>query len=124
MSESSELHLLPCNIEYDGPAPVKSYFVQKSGKNGEKIAYLRGHELVGEVVDVSKDWVGVLAAKASNKSDLDSEHNQNKGNNEILLMAEGKFDSFTIWQHDAAPNKAQIEELLEWKEVANSLHDI
>ena len=124
MSEPSELHLLPCNIEYDGPAPVKSYFIQKNAKNGDKIAYLRGHELVGEVVDVSKDWVGTVAVKASNKSNLDSEHDHTKGRNEVNFMVEGKFDSFTIWQHDAAPNMAQVEELLEWKEVANSLHDI
>ena len=23
---SSSIHLLPCNIEYDGPAPIKTFF--------------------------------------------------------------------------------------------------
>jgi len=124
MSESSELHLLPCNIQYDGPAPVKSFFIQKSGKNNDKIAYLRGHELVGEVVDISKDWLGVVVVKASNKSNLDSEQDPSKGRNEVNMLAEGNFDSFTLWQHDVAPNMAQVEELLEWREVANSLHSI
>lgn len=124
MSESSELHLLPCNIQYDGPAPVKSFFIQKNGKNNDKIAYLRGHELVGEVVDISKDWLGVVAVKASNKSNLDSEQDPSKGRHEVNMLAEGSFDSFTLWQHDVAPNMAQVEELLEWRDVANSLHSI
>jgi hypothetical protein len=76
------------------------------------------------VVDISKDWLGVVAVKASNKSNLGSEQDPSKGRNEVNMLAEGNFDSFTLWQHDVAPNMAQVEELLEWREVANSLHSI
>ncbi|KAJ1425495.1 ribonuclease H2, subunit C [Ochromonadaceae sp. CCMP2298] len=52
----SSLHLLPCDIDYDGPAPVNSFFqmqVSERGARGkargavELVGAFRGRELVG-----------------------------------------------------------------------------
>ena len=39
---SSSIHLLPCNIEYDGPAPIKTFFKINKKDSNTYEAQLRG----------------------------------------------------------------------------------
>ena len=47
----SVMHLLPCDIDYNGTAPVNSFFqVKREEVRGQKImkSHFRGRELIGE----------------------------------------------------------------------------
>uniref|UniRef100_A0A0M3HGJ1 ZP domain-containing protein n=1 Tax=Ascaris lumbricoides TaxID=6252 RepID=A0A0M3HGJ1_ASCLU len=46
-----EIHLLPCKINYTGPAKVKAYFQRESvGENGEEQSTFRGRYLNGSMM--------------------------------------------------------------------------
>lgn len=53
-SLSSVVHLLPFSIEYDGNAPIKSFFQIKEDKNHILYSHFRGRELKGKNVQLNK----------------------------------------------------------------------
>jgi hypothetical protein len=42
LSSTSSIHLLPCNIDYNGPAPIKTFFKINKIDNSTCEAQLRG----------------------------------------------------------------------------------
>ena len=46
---TSTVHFLPCSIDYDGTAPVRSFFHIKSEDDGHLISHLRGRKLKGTI---------------------------------------------------------------------------
>ncbi len=80
-SSDSRVHLLPCKIDFDGPAPVSSYF-----KPSGDTAFFRGRELKGKVVEVPAGMTGASVVR-TNKT----------------VSVSGTFRSISVWQHDKAP---------------------
>jgi len=123
--EESSLHLLPCKIAYDGPAPVSSFFtVQTNNKDGN-IAYLRGRELKGTTLSLGEKCVGIVTVEAS----LDSSENRSASSNTAIekpskvWQCDSQFNSINIWQHDIAPDTHQIEDALAWFDIAKRVHE-
>jgi hypothetical protein len=108
--ESTVIHLLPCNIEFDGTAPVNSYFQISEGKRDQMLAHFRGRELVGRKLKLPDGVIGLNAVQDTRKQ-----------SDNINWEITGNFDEINVWQHDVAMDLTQINESLEWFELADSV---
>jgi ribonuclease H2 subunit C len=101
------VHLLPCNIDYDGPAPIEGFFIIE--KNAEKLSSnFRGRELIGKEVKLPTNVVGI---------NVRSTNTTNKNS----LQVDGTFDKFFVWQHDVEPDTSNIQNCFEWFEISQSV---
>ncbi|ORX64051.1 ribonuclease H1 small subunit [Anaeromyces robustus] len=124
--DSKKIHLLPCNIEYSGPAEVDSYFIIKDSKEKEKdqqvyISAFRGRGLKGIESEKTNNYTGYILKKYNVKDCYDEEYDDSVKN---VLKAEKKFDSFMIWNHDYTPtiNNNSCLQSLAWLEVASEIN--
>jgi hypothetical protein len=102
----SEVHLLPCNIHYDGPAPVESYFHPKeSSPKGEFTANFRGRKLVGEVVELPANTEGAILEVLNKES----------------VSIHTSFHQIHIWDHDLKPDARLLQESFDWFEIADAV---
>ena len=103
----SVVQALPFNTSYNGPAPVKQYFLT-SNDAGKLTAYFRGRELKGKVVAIPSGITGVVLRK-------DTTNN---------FVSAGIFEEILAWEHDVPPDAVEqkIEELLEYAAIAECLH--
>lgn len=103
---SSEVHFLPCNILYDGPAPVESYFHPKHDQTtGELIANFRGRKLVGEVVELPPNTEGTVVEVTSRDK----------------LVMHTSFRQIHVWEHDLKPDPQLIAESFDWLDIADAV---
>lgn len=106
----SVIHLLPCNIHHDGPAPVKNYFQTQhldkgqSSNNKYSVANFRGRRIEGLTVSLPPSTVGCVVH--TNRSDNS-------------LEVHSTFNSFTVWDHDNAPSEEVIGKSMEYFDIAN-----
>ena len=56
----SEAHLLPCDIQWSGGAPVSTYFKPKDAGNGKLDAAFRGRRLCGTRLEPPLGYTGAL----------------------------------------------------------------
>jgi hypothetical protein len=111
--ETTKVHYLPCQFDYDGPAEVRSFFKVRQGKEENCLSSaLRGHELIGEVMTVSQEGLPVRGFCVS-KCDED-------GQTKLRVMSE--FDKMTVWQHDAKPDIPHMRDCINWFEISSALH--
>jgi hypothetical protein len=108
----STVHLLPCTIDFDGPVPVNSFFQIKKAKNDLRSAF-RGRELVGSVLTLPDGVQGVNAVqmKPSEKT-------------ETAWDCVGRFKEITVWQHDVAPDLGQLQDCIDWFEIADEVRHL
>ena len=105
----STVHFLPCTIDFDGPVPVNSFFQVKRSKTDLKAAF-RGRELVGKELSLPADVLGVNAVQ-----------NRPKESSETSWDCVGQFDKITVWQHDVAPDLGQLQDCIDWFEIAEQV---
>ena len=107
-AESSVHFLTSCNIDYDGPAAVSSYFqvFSPKGSDGTSESHFRGRRLLGKSIGLeSQNLGGIYVHPAS-------------GNK---LIVDGRFKSLTVWKHEEVPSPADFEDTLRWFEIADSV---
>lgn len=115
----SRIHLLPCNINYDGPADINSYFISKiknvTNSNGSSTlnAHIRGRELKGKEIILPKECVGLICVNGSDSCNEDNIDNK--------WISEGHFGSFISWQHDVEPDEQHIKEFISWFDISRSV---
>ena len=108
--KSSVLHLLPCNIHHDGPAPVTTYFhvkhVTKTETSDKEyyISNFRGRRLEGVNIQLPNNTVGYI---------VHANRSQNS------LEVHSSFDSFTVWEHDHVPPEDVLDKSLEYFDIAD-----
>jgi hypothetical protein len=105
----STMHFLPCTIDYNGPAPVNSFFHVSKVKINFKSA-LRGRELIGTELQLTDGVVGINAVQSK---PID--------NTETVWNTTGEFDKIMIWQHDLAPDLVPMQDLLDWFAIADKV---
>lgn len=105
----SAIHYLPCSIEHDGPLPVSSFFQVQTAKTG-LVSSLRGRELVGKVMPLPDGVVGLNIVQGSATSKT-----------ELSWDCSGHFDEITVWQHDVAPDLGQVQECMNWFDIAEKV---
>jgi hypothetical protein len=118
----STLHLLPCSIEYDGTAPIDSFFKITEDKKGNLKSHFRGRELKGKNLLIDPSSSVLPDADAANPPLKKSKPViglcvGDKGNKNWIV--EGSFTSINVWEHDTSPDLSQMEECLGWFSTAD-----
>ncbi|KAI9138636.1 ribonuclease H2 non-catalytic subunit-domain-containing protein [Paraphysoderma sedebokerense] len=130
---SSNFHLLPCNIDHDGPAKVSSYFVVNEAKNetdllnGESTtqhtdkqyeASFRGRHLRGRNVPIPPGYQGhILQETSVNDHHIYSnEEDQDNHDPKRTFKSVYKFNEIMLWGHDEFPQlwKDNVLKGLDW----------
>lgn len=110
-----KVHLLPCNINYDGPAPISNYFqIEASGDLSNFTSHFRGRKLVGKKVDLESTGI-ILAAAITKESMPDSATK--------IVEIQTPIESFIQWGHDIPSAVTVSETYQELLEIANSVSE-
>ncbi|XP_072947096.1 ribonuclease H2 subunit C [Epargyreus clarus] len=120
-SENSELfeqktHYMPCTIEENGPANVKTYFEPyiTDNSNGELSATFRGHPLDGTKMSLPEGYQAVVVTEAKRPLSEDAERR---------FQVAGGFKEFTLWNWDKKPSKNDnIVRAMDWIDIAEAIH--
>ncbi|KAL9956770.1 hypothetical protein ACROYT_G038303 [Oculina patagonica] len=124
--ESSRVHLMACEIDHDGEAPVSSYFdtsvreeATNSGvQNGEKAlsASFRGRGLNGCVVNLPAGYTGYVM-KEEKRPFTDEE--------DRMMKPTHKFSQLTYWNLETPPsNNDAVVKAMQWINIASALHGV
>ena len=136
----SVVHMLPSKIEYDGPAPVNSYFhVTKklkqhhhSGNRDTKpslVSHFRGRQLLGTEVILPKTIIGLYTKKevtvpTQAHHESPSSSSSSSSSSSTSLIVEGSFQSIHVWDHDRLPSVAPLEEIIAWFDLADVVSNL
>jgi hypothetical protein len=104
---TASVNYLPCSIQYDGPASASTYFLIKEKTDSTLEAYFRGRKLMGKEFSFPEN---ICAAHAV----LQKEGNPNS----IRCKVMDEIPKMNIWEHNKLPSVCEIEETLDWIEVA------
>uniref|UniRef100_A0A8D2B6R1 Ribonuclease H2 subunit C n=1 Tax=Sciurus vulgaris TaxID=55149 RepID=A0A8D2B6R1_SCIVU len=139
------LHLLPCEVLVNGPAPVGRFFTPavRQGPDGLQVSF-RGRSLRGEEVAVPPGFTGYVMVteetgeRQKGKQDFSgsSESDGQKDEQELVeapeslerdfdrfIGATGSFSSFTLWGLETAPGPdAKTRGALAWPSIAEAIH--
>lgn len=104
---SSNVHLLPCTVHYNGAAPIAEYFQPSpaSGTSSEQTAAFRGRELKGVNIPLPEGAVGAIVAPSQGS----------------FAEINSTFTSLTVWEHDVSPNTNIITDSLSWLKIAKQV---
>ncbi|XP_068571056.1 ribonuclease H2 subunit C [Cebidichthys violaceus] len=109
------VHLLPCEIEHNGPAQVSEYLTAttKDGKL-EKTVSFRGRGLKGQELGCPQGYTG-LVLNETNKPSSDHE--------DRTLRVSSVFDKLTYWNLETPPNSDDtVVMAMDWPELAEAIH--
>ncbi|CAE6416190.1 unnamed protein product [Rhizoctonia solani] len=105
--------LLPLHIDYDGPAPVETYFHATKESNGNQTATFRGRTLHGVNLTLPEGYSGAVLSTKSDKS------------GDKQLESTSTFSEITLWRADV-PVDINSDEyaraLDEWTRMATLVH--
>ncbi|KAM7000027.1 ribonuclease H2 subunit C isoform 2-T2 [Tautogolabrus adspersus] len=109
------VHLLPCEIEHEGPAQVSQYLTAttKNSKQ-EKTVSFRGRGLKGQELSCPQGYTG-LVLKEINKPGSDQE--------DRTVKLSSVFDKLTYWNLETPPNSDDtVVMAMDWPELAEAIH--
>ncbi|KAM8817605.1 ribonuclease H2 subunit C [Rhynchonycteris naso] len=137
------LHLLPCEIPVNRPAPVGRFFTPaiRQGPDGLEVSF-RGRSLRGEEVEVPPGLAGyvmVMEEKAEmpvGKPDFSEGPDDDEQEQPLLepqealerdfdhfIGASASFSRFTLWGLEAIPGPdAKVRAALGWPRLAAAIH--
>ncbi|XP_074530134.1 ribonuclease H2 subunit C [Halichoeres trimaculatus] len=109
------VHLMPCEIEHDGPAQVSQYFTATAKDcKYEKTVSFRGRGLKGQELSCPPGYTG-LVLKEVNKPGSDQEDRT------VRLFS--VFDKMTYWNLETSPNSDDtVVTAMDWPELAEAIH--
>ncbi|XP_029021066.1 ribonuclease H2 subunit C [Betta splendens] len=109
------VHLMPCEIEHNGPAEVSQYFTAttKDHKH-EKTVSFRGRGLKGQEIRCPEGYTG-LVLKEISKPGSDQE--------DRTVKVSSVFDKLTYWNLETPPNSDDTVVLaMDWPKMAEAIH--
>lgn len=87
-----KVHLLPCNIAFNGPAPISNYFqIEVSHDGSQYTSHFRGRKLVGKKIDFTE-------SKAAMATAVTHPHMEDSASKSLEIQH--SVDSFVLWGHD------------------------
>ncbi|XP_020824049.1 ribonuclease H2 subunit C [Phascolarctos cinereus] len=107
------LHLLPCEIQHNGPAAVSRFFSPaiRPGSSGPVVSF-RGRSLHGEEVTLPSGYMGLVLRE-----------DKSEGPEDRTVQAIGTFSCFTLWGLEAPPGpNARMHRALSWPSLATAIH--
>ncbi|KAI1898650.1 hypothetical protein AGOR_G00074560 [Albula goreensis] len=114
-ADRPQVHLLPCEIEQDGPAEVSCYFTcaVKDRKHEMSVSF-RGRGLKGQEVSCPHGYTG-LVLKEDHKPTTDQE--------DRTVRVSSIFSRFTYWNLETPPNSDDVVVMaMAWPELAKAIH--
>ena len=120
----SVIHLLPCSIDYDGSAPVNSFFHVAQEADGTLTSHLRGRELKGKVYTLEKS-TATDPLTAKNGTEVDVPHRESVvglcigQSADSKWTVEGHFAAIRVWEHDTLPDLSLIDNCVSWFATAD-----
>ncbi|XP_029917640.1 ribonuclease H2 subunit C [Myripristis murdjan] len=114
-TERTAVHLMPCEIEHNGPAQVSQYFTAAmKDRKHEKTVSFRGRGLRGQELSCPQGYTG-LVLKEVNKPGSDQE--------DRTVRVSSVFDKLTYWNMETPPNSDDtIVMAMSWPELAEAIH--
>ncbi|KAJ8405188.1 hypothetical protein AAFF_G00321790 [Aldrovandia affinis] len=114
-ADKPQVHLLPCEIEQDGPAEVSRYFTSavKDRKHEMSVSF-RGRGLKGQEVSCPQAYTG-LVLKEDHKPTTDQE--------DRTVRVSSVFHHFTYWNLETQPTSDDaVVMAMAWPELAEAIH--
>ncbi|XP_014410417.1 ribonuclease H2 subunit C [Camelus ferus] len=105
------LHLLPCDVPVNRPAPVGRFFTPaiRQSPDGLEVSF-RGRSLRGEEMVVPPGLVGYVMVTEEKGEDR-------------FIQATSSFSSFTLWGLETIPGPdAKVRGALNWPSLAAAIH--
>ncbi|XP_065384015.1 ribonuclease H2 subunit C isoform X3 [Macaca fascicularis] len=130
------LHLLPCEVAVDGPAPVGRFFTPaiRQGPEGLEVSF-RGRCLRGEEVAVPPGLVGYVMVTEEKEVSMgkpdplrdsgtdDQEESPLERDFDRFIGATASFSHFTLWGLETIPGPdAKVRGALTWPSLAAAIH--
>ncbi|XP_029470171.1 ribonuclease H2 subunit C [Rhinatrema bivittatum] len=114
-ADNDPMHLLPCEIQYDGHAAVDKYFTPtiQQGASAKEVSF-RGRSLKGKEIMVPVGYVGlVLEEKYRPCSDEESRS----------VCVKSTFSSFTQWNLETPPSADDCAMMsFMWPKISEAIH--
>ncbi|XP_056238494.1 ribonuclease H2 subunit C isoform X2 [Seriola aureovittata] len=111
-AQRAPVHLMPCEIEHNGPAQVSQYFTATT--KDQKTVSFRGRGLKGQELSCPQGYTG-LVLKEINKSGSDQE--------DRTVKVSSVFDKLTYWNLETPPNSDDaVVMAMDWPELAEAIH--
>uniref|UniRef100_A0A5F4VWP0 Ribonuclease H2 subunit C n=1 Tax=Callithrix jacchus TaxID=9483 RepID=A0A5F4VWP0_CALJA len=127
------LHLLPCEVAMDGPAPVGRFFTPGLAPQGLEVSF-RGRCLRGEEVAVPPGVVGYVMVTeeeglmgnpdpSRDSGTYDQEEEPLERDFDRFIGATASFTRFTLWGLETIPGPdAKVRGALTWPSLAAAIH--
>lgn len=110
---SPTVHLLPCNISFDGPAPISTYFqVAEAPDQSHYVSHFRGRRLIGTKLDLSAVQSTLVVGSVKSSTQDSAERSI-----ETLDSA----DAVIAWGHDVSPSATFLETYSDWLEISQAV---
>ncbi|KAG9122416.1 hypothetical protein FRC07_001212 [Ceratobasidium sp. 392] len=134
MTTTTTPQLLPFHVEYDGPAPVDTYFRVEKDKEGNTIAAFRGRMMYGVDLALPDGYAGaVLQTGEDNKTEapkkkshvVDVDAEDESGASGTRLEPGQAFEKIGLWRADMPVDLKSDEyarALDEWTRMAALVH--
>ncbi|XP_059574543.1 ribonuclease H2 subunit C [Alligator mississippiensis] len=109
------LHLLPCALRHDGPAPVGRYFTPavRQGARLKSVSF-RGRRLLGQDLPVPTGYVGLVLKEDEKPCSEDEERR---------VRVKSTFTALTAWTREQAPSADDaLQGALGWPHIAQAIH--
>ncbi|XP_056900105.1 ribonuclease H2 subunit C isoform X1 [Takifugu flavidus] len=109
------VHLMPCEIEHNGPAQVSQYFhATTKDRKQEMTVSFRGRALKGQELCCPQGYTGVVL-KETIKPGSDQE--------DRTVMVTSVFDKMTYWNLETLPNPDdRVVMAMDWTELSEAIH--
>ncbi|XP_063046827.1 ribonuclease H2 subunit C [Engraulis encrasicolus] len=114
-AEKLPVHLLPCEIEHDGPAEVSSYFTAAiKDRKHELTVSFRGRGFKGQEANCPQGYTG-LVLKQVEKPSSDQEDG--------VVKVSSVFHNLTYWNLETPPTSDDgVVMAMGWPELAEAIH--
>ncbi|XP_069063958.1 ribonuclease H2 subunit C [Pleurodeles waltl] len=117
LQEASQdpMHLLPCEIEYDGSAGVENYFTPAIRQRPtEKVVSFRGRCLRGQEVALPDGYVGMV---------LKEDHKPCSEEDDRCVRVKSTFRAFMSWNLETPPSSDDsVLMSIMWPKIAEAIH--
>ncbi|KAG5853122.1 hypothetical protein ANANG_G00069740 [Anguilla anguilla] len=114
-ADKPPVHLLPCEIEHDGPAEVSRYFTSavKNQKHEMTVSF-RGRGLKGQEVSCPHGYTGLV---------LKEDHKPTSDQEDRTVRVSSVFHRFTYWNLETPPTSDDgVVMGMAWPDLAEAIH--
>ncbi|CCG82026.1 Ribonuclease H2 complex subunit [Taphrina deformans PYCC 5710] len=124
--EAREVHLVPCHINYSGPAPVSEYFQstpippsetaitdERNGQN-QRLAYFRGRKLLGVATPLPDGYVGTIYTPSRAETVSTSTNGRETTRGDGRLRTSRDVSSDGLEGEEDEEDEDEMEELSTW----------